>query len=39
MHPIYEIFLKLVYYKLVMEYVERRKVEKTMGIHGGRMKR
>ena len=38
MHPIYRILLKIVCCKLVMKYVERRKVEKTMGIHGGGMK-
>ena len=39
MLPIYEILIKQVCRKLVMKYVERRKVEKTMGIHGGGMKR
>ena len=39
MHPIYEIFLKIVCCKLVMKYVETRKVEKSMGISGGGMKR
>ena len=39
MHPIYGILLEIVCCKLVMKYVERKKVEKTMGIHGGGMKR
>ena len=39
MHPIYRILLKIVCCKLVMKYAERRKVEKTMGIHGGGMNR
>ena len=39
MQPIYEILLKTVGYQLVIKYVERRRVEKNMGIHGGGMKR
>ena len=38
-HAIYEIFKKMVCYKLVMKYVERRNVGGTMGIRGGGMKR
>ena len=39
MLPIYGILLKIVCCKLVMKYVERGKVEKIMGIHGGGMNR
>ena len=39
MQPIYGTLLKIVCYKLVMKYVEKRKIEETMGIHGGGMKR
>ena len=39
MLPIYGILLKIVSCKLVMKYVERRKVQKTIGIHGGGIKR
>ena len=39
MHPIYGILIKIVFCMLVMKYVERRKVDETMGIHGGGMKR
>ena len=35
MHPIQEILLKIVCYKLLMKYVERRKIGETMGIPGG----
>ena len=38
MHPIYEILLKIVDYKLVMKYIEI-KVGEAMGIHGGEIKR
>ena len=37
--PNLRILLKIVCCKLVMKYVERRKIEKTTGIHGGGMKR
>ena len=38
MLPIYGILLKIVCCKLVMKYVERRKVEKTMEIRGDGIK-
>ena len=39
MHSIYGILLKIIYCKLVMKCVKRRKVEETIEIHGGGMKR
>ena len=39
MHLIYGRILKTVYYKLVMKYVERRKVGGTIKIRGGGMKK
>ena len=39
MQPIYGILLKMVCYKLVMKYVERRNVGGTMYIHGSGMTR
>ena len=39
LHPIYGILLKMVCYKLVMKYVETKKIEETKGIHSGGMKR
>ena len=39
MQPIYGIHLKIACYKLVIKYVERRKIGETTGIHGGGMKR
>ena len=37
--PIYGILSKIVCCKVVMKYVEKRKIEKTMGIHDGGIKR
>ena len=39
MHSIYGILLEIVCYRLVMKYVERKKVGEIVFTHGGGMKR